>query len=1001
MKRKMIALVVLVTSLLVSLVFVIEKMTDERLEDVITHSHEESVRSFIDQTQAQLSRLKASLLILSDSELMREAILSPEELLQETTFQRVTGFYKGVLKHRADIVAVTLKDRSSNRIFTIEKVNGKVVIQVGPEQKDEMSSDDIHYVTVQGLDLTVSTLWFSHLSNNKANLLSPRLRMRVPVKDSDGEQIGEVSMDFNASLLLHKLSELTEQSKGEAFLIDHSGKFLHSERGATRITEYFEQTMSFEDAHPQIWHSIDSGLSDSRTGKNELIYTQQFCIFSDCQSNDLSETRAVEPWWVVSIYNPADANTQGLMNTRWYLLYALIVILSTIAVIILYSAWRLITANSSLRNAKEELEAKDKLFNAFLENSPTLVYIKDREGKYKVVNQAYAKHIGMNGETILGKTDFELEGYDFEKCGHSTNLDHAVLHLGNIKTTEETWYNSTGQAVRLLITRFPISSTEENNTDMLGAVAIDVSEKQQAKAESNQQMALFKTLFNASPDAILILDPTHRISLVNKQAERLFLGQETLLKNKKIGELVQLDERLEDLDKDTLRSESKSHDVQSNTEPRLLHAKKLDESSFYCEVRFRHTIINNQKMIMCIVRDVSNRVRIEEHIKQSQKMEAIGQLTGGLAHDFNNLLGIVIGNLDMLADQYSKDEKAQKRISSALKAALSGAELTRRLLAFARKQALQPTEVDIKSVFDDLTPILERTLKSDIKLSVRVQESLYPAYVDVSQLENVIINLAINARDAMPTGGTLTIDAKEAELDPLFINLSKEDIAPGKYIYIAVSDTGHGIPAAIIENIFEPFFTTKEKGQGTGLGLAMAHGFAKQSKGMLQVYSEEGIGTTFHLYLPAALSTAKDFHSLPSDGSIPRGNETILVVDDEEELAEIAQTYLSDLGYSVIRVSSAEKALELLKLKKNINLVLTDIIMPEGLSGIELRDKVKELYPDIKVLYASGFSAEAISVKKGRELQTSLVQKPYRKRELGVAIRDCLDIEHTVHVQDR
>jgi PAS domain S-box-containing protein len=996
MKRKMIALVLLVTFLLLSLVMVIEKMTEERLEAVITHSHEDSVRSFVEQTQAKLSRLRASLLILSNSDLMREAILSPESLLQKNTFNRVTAFYKGVLKYRTDINAVTLSDINNNPIFTIEKVNGKVVIQLSPdreEKRGELSSEEIHFVTDEGLDaeVIVSPLTFSQLSQSQANLLAPKVTMRAAVKDSDGSNIGSVLMDFNASLLLGKLSELTERSMGEAFLIDHSGKFLHSERGTTRVSEYFEQSMSFQDAYPELWNSINSSVGESLPGKKELIYKKKFCIFTDCQSNDVNNPEAIQPWWVLNIYNPADANTQGLMNARWYLLYALIAILLSIAVIILYSARRLITANSSLRKAKEELEAKDKLFNAFMENSPTLVYIKDREGKYKVVNQAYAKHVGMNGKDIVGKTDFELESYDLEKCGHSTNLDHAVLHLGKITTTEEAWYNSTGKAFRFLITRFPISSTDQANPDMLGAIAIDVTEKQQAKAESHQQMALFKTLFNASPDAIFILDSTFRVSLLNKQAEKLFLGQESVLKNKKISDLVEFDGLSETFDADTIHTERQLKEVEDRAELRVLHGKKLDASTFYCEVRFRHTIINDQKMIMCIVRDVSNKVRIEEHIKQSQKMEAIGQLTGGLAHDFNNLLGIVIGNLDMLADQLLKDEKAQKRINSALKASLSGAELTRRLLAFARKQALQPTNVDIKTVFDDLTPILERSLKSDIKLKVRLHEPLYPAYVDVSQLENVIINLAINARDAMPSGGTLSIDAKAVELDALFINLSKEDISPGKYIYITVCDTGHGIPSDIIENIFEPFFTTKEKGKGTGLGLAMAHGFAKQSQGMLQVYSEVGIGTTFHLYLPAAAEVSQSNHLLSGDVSIPQGTETILVVDDEDELADIAQTYLSDLGYSVLKASSAEKALKLMKLKPNIKLILTDIIMPEGMSGIELREKVSELYPEVKVLYASGFSAEAIAVKKGRELQTALIQKPYRKRELGVAVRDCLD----------
>ena len=518
-----------------------------------------------------------------------------------------------------------------------------------------------------------------------------------------------------------------------------------------------------------------------------------------------------------------------------------------------------------------------------------------------------------------------------------------------------------------------------------------LSMKLDAENQILQKEAMFKTLVNSSPNAILIIENDGAISFANKQASLLFGWQIEELIGKPFDELIPdefnqyhaaIQQRL--ARNDVVDVYASEHQFIAKTK----HGNELN-----VEVTLSPVKINRDLMTMAIVRDVTAKLKIEEHLRQSQKMEAIGQLTGGVAHDFNNLLGVIIGNLDLLSSMYPADDKAQKRISGALKASLSGAELTKRLLAFARKQTLNPDYIDIGASLKEMLPILDRTMKGEVEIKMSLPESMSKVFIDNGEFENVILNMTINARDAMPKGGVLTIEVNEIELDDDFIELNDEGLSPGRYVHIILSDTGSGMPPEVIKHIFEPFYTTKEKGKGTGLGLAMAHGFVKQSKGMIRVYSEKDIGTTFHIYLPVAGEQEQHkTKSLSAVAELSEGDgETILIVDDETELAEIASAYLEGLGYKTQTVQSGEAALDLLAEDKNIALVLTDIIMPGGMDGVELHHRIYERFPSIKVVYASGFSADALTNKRGHELTADLVQKPYRRNDLANVIRKNLD----------
>jgi len=388
--------------------------------------------------------------------------------------------------------------------------------------------------------------------------------------------------------------------------------------------------------------------------------------------------------------------------------------------------------------------------------------------------------------------------------------------------------------------------------------------------------------------------------------------------------------------------------------------------------------------------NVTERLHLEERLRQSQKMEAVGQLTGGVAHDFNNLLTVILGNAELLRDYLENDTKLLAMVDMTVRAAERGADLTHRLLAFARRQALEPKLVDLSQLLGGMDSMLRRTLAENIDIEIVQSSPLWLTEVDPGQLEVALLNLAINARDAMAAGGCLTLETTNTELDDTYARLHGE-VAPGQYVRISVSDTGHGMTPEVLAHAFEPFFTTKEVGKGSGLGLSMVYGFVKQSGGHIKIYSEVDHGTTIKLYLPRA--NAKDAalnQHTPPDISTG-GREHILVVEDDELVRTNLINQLTSLGYRVTDASNGPQALELIRRHPNIDLLFTDIVMPRGLNGRQLADAAKEIRPELKVLFTSGYTENAI-VHHGRlDKGVHLLSKPYRRQEVAEKVRKVLD----------
>ena len=386
--------------------------------------------------------------------------------------------------------------------------------------------------------------------------------------------------------------------------------------------------------------------------------------------------------------------------------------------------------------------------------------------------------------------------------------------------------------------------------------------------------------------------------------------------------------------------------------------------------------------------EAARRELAEQALRQSQKMEAVGQLTGGVAHDFNNLLTIIIGNLG-IAKRGIVEARSERALDNALIGAQRAAQLTQRLLAFSRQQPLDPKTVDANKLITNMADLLTRSLGENIALETIGSAGLWMVEADVSELESTLLNLALNARDAMPDGGKLTIETSNAYLDDEYCR-HHDGVSPGQFVLIAVSDSGVGMPPEAIERAFEPFFTTKEPGKGTGLGLSQVYGFMKQSGGHVKIYSERGEGTTIKLYLPRHYGE-EEIAAVEEPAGSDRGRgETILIVEDDEGVRQYASEILRDLNYQVIEAKDAASALRLLEADKPFDLMLTDVVLP-GKNGRELADEVARRRPEVKVVFMTGYSRNAI-VHQGRlDPGTELISKPLIEATVARKIRQVLD----------
>ncbi len=408
-----------------------------------------------------------------------------------------------------------------------------------------------------------------------------------------------------------------------------------------------------------------------------------------------------------------------------------------------------------------------------------------------------------------------------------------------------------------------------------------------------------------------------------------------------------------------------------------------------------------QQFVGTSMEDISDRkaselalAKSEEQLRQSEKMRAVGELTGGVAHDFNNLLAVVLGNAELIEEKLPEDAPEQAQLQTLMGAATRGAELTRRLLAFSRKQMLNPAVTDVTALVDNMADMLKRVLGETIEVKTHYENNLWPCRIDQGQLENAILNLAINSRDSLQISksisGKLLIEISNVIVDDDALERQSE-VAPGKYVMLAVSDNGQGMSPEILDRVFEPFFTTKPVGEGTGLGLSMIYGFVKQSGGHVTIYSEEGVGTSVKLFLPKATDTDPEKVIEMDEQQAKTGNETILVLEDDPDVRELTVLQLKSLGYNVVQAHDGQSALDVINEEEKIDLLLSDVVLPGGLRGPEVAKKARETKPELSVLFMSGYTQNALDSHPELGEASLLLNKPFRKKELAEKIREAID----------
>ncbi len=511
---------------------------------------------------------------------------------------------------------------------------------------------------------------------------------------------------------------------------------------------------------------------------------------------------------------------------------------------------------------------------------------------------------------------------------------------------------------------------------------------QQALQLSEQR---YRLLSETAPIGILLINEQGMVIDANTQALRMF-GYD---RGELIGESTEM--LLPERFRCSHEGQRSSYMKEPHTRPmavgRELTARRKDGTEFAVEIALAPLATDDGVLVSSTIVDITERKKMEEQRRLSQRMEAIGKLSGGVAHDFNNMLAVILGCSDVVLDALPPDHPAIRKIEMIRKAGASAVDLTRQLLAFSRQQMLQPRVLDLKEIVEQTQALLRRLIGENIEFKISLDPSLGRVKADPGQIEQVLLNLVINARDAMPQGGRLTIEACNVEMDDSYKG-EHQVVIPGRYVVLGVQDTGCGMDRETQARIFEPFYTTKELGKGTGLGLATVYGIVKQSGGYIWVYSELNQGTLFKVYLPRVDESVQPAKKEP-EAVVLESCKTILLAEDSASLREMAREYLASLGYVVLEAASGREALQKAKeFDGPIHLLLTDVVMPE-MSGPELARHMMALRPEIKVIFTSGYTNDAIARQGVLDPAVAFIQKPYRPKALALKIQEVLAVPPT------
>lgn len=659
-------------------------------------------------------------------------------------------------------------------------------------------------------------------------------------------------------------------------------------------------------------------------------------------------------------------------NSYRLLLYGFSVfLLAYIAYILFRLSWTTIALRRTVADLKYQKFAMDQ---------HAIVSISDSTGAITYVNQKFCDISQRSPEELIGK-NHRLSKSGFHPASFYKELWQTI-------SQGKVWHgqiqNRAGNGSLFWVDTTIVPFMDDNQTPyQYVAIRTDITKIKKAEEQLRIQAAALKMAANS----IVITDKNGTIQWVNDAFTQLtgYGRDETVGLTPGILKSGKYDTSFYQNMWNTINTGNVWHGE-------LVNRRK--DGSLYSEEQTISPVVNDQGEIshfIAIKQDISERQQTEKALRRSQKMEAIGQLSGGIAHDFNNQLGVILGYLDFLGNLFPEDEKPGRWVKTATRATLRCTDLTRQLLTFSRRQSTEKTVINLNTSLSELETMITRSLTPEVEVQYSLADDLWLTEINTGEFQDALLNLAINARDAMPKGGELRIETSNIKLDAGFAELNY-GIEAGDYVRLQLIDTGSGMSKETLEHIFEPFFTTKAKGKGTGLGMAMVYGFVKRYNGYIKIDSEPGKGTTMRLYLPR--SAAPKTTGLVIDANktnLPTGSECILVVDDEADLLQLAGQYLSDLGYLTHLAENASQALEILKKEKGIHMLFTDVVMPGGINGYELAEQATQQWPDLKVLLSSGFTSNSIANNAHTRFANYLISKPYRKTELAKRIRQLLD----------
>ncbi|WP_210530135.1 hybrid sensor histidine kinase/response regulator [Rubellimicrobium arenae] len=663
------------------------------------------------------------------------------------------------------------------------------------------------------------------------------------------------------------------------------------------------------------------------------------------------------------------------------------------------------------RAVEAERDRARRLLEVFAEAVPGVVYAKDLNGRMLVANRGTTELIGKPPQDYLGRTDAEFLEDKAQAQAVMAN-DRRIMESGQAEQIEEEVQRPDGTPAWWLSTKAPLRDAGGEVVGLIGS-SVDITARKEAEIALGESEERFRNMADHAPVMMWVTDPHGFCTYLNRawydftgqtEAEALGLGwlEATHPDDKAEAERVFLEANAT---RSTFRIEYRLRRADGAgrwaidaAAPRFGPGGEflgyIGSVIDITERKEAEAALQEVNAILerRVAEAIAEREQAEEALRQSQKMEAVGQLTGGIAHDFNNMLAAVVGSLDLLGRRIGADDARSRRyVDAAMEGARRAATLTQRLLAFSRQQPLRPETLDANRLVQGMSDLLRGSLGAGVRLETVLAGGLWTANADPNQLENVILNLAVNARDAMPDGGRLTIETANAHLDSHYV-AAHLGIPSGQYVLIAVSDTGTGMPPEVIARAFDPFFTTKPVGQGTGLGLSQVYGFVRQSGGHVKIYSEVGQGTCVKIYLPRMTSAEAPDNAAEAPVELPRGEaeETVLVVEDEPMVRQFTVDALAELGYRVLEADGAAVALRLLDAHPEVTLLFTDIVMPDT-NGRKLADEALRRRPGLKVLFTTGYTRNAVVHNGVLDPGVHLLGKPFTLEELAAKMREVLD----------